>query len=533
MRAVIYARVSTDKQAEKYGIPSQIEALRKRCLEKDWTPVLDGDRDVFIDDGYSGAELDRPALNRLRQASKDGQVDVVLSYDPDRLSRKLYHQMILADEFEKQGVKLEFITQDMGDSPEDRMFFNMRGLVAEYEREKIRERTLRGSREKARQGKVVNAGVPPFGFRYNKEKATLEEDLEKAQTLRLIFYTFRNENLSLQHLAGRLNRLNIPTPKGGDRWRASTLGIMLRNEVYIGRMHQFRQYRIEPRLRRQPSTRNRKTSHVLRPREEWITVEVPSLVPIELFEAVQRKLKTNAELSRRNTKREYLLSGLLYCSQCDGRMGGHTIHDVAYYRCYRKDNPDRVLLGPDGDPQLCSCPEIRAEVVEPVVWDTICQLIKDPDFLIQELHKRNNDNSQTREILERELQLCQARLKAIPDEQKRLVEGYRKGLYADFMMREDMELIQKEQDEIEKRKSELERQLAQRKLTESQEAKIRSFAKKIGTGLDTLGFAGRQELLRLLVEKVLFDGQVVEIQTIITPDEKLHPMHRGGHRGRI
>jgi site-specific DNA recombinase len=245
------------KQVEKYSTPSQIEALKKRCLERDWTPVLDMDKDAFIDDGYSGAELDRPALNRLRQTAKAGRVDVVLSYDPDRLSRKLYHQMILAEEFEKQGIKLEFITQDMGDSPEDRMFFNMRGLVAEYEREKIRERTIRGSREKARQGKVVNAGIPSFGFRYNKEKATLEEDPEKAQTLRLIFYTFRNESLSLQRLADRLNRLNIPTPKGGDRWRASTLSVMLRNEVYIGRMHQFRQHRVEPGLRRQPSTRNK------------------------------------------------------------------------------------------------------------------------------------------------------------------------------------------------------------------------------------------------------------------------------------
>jgi len=533
MRVAFYARVSTDKQAEKYGIPSQIEALRKRCLEKGWTPVLDGDKDAFIDDGYSGAELDRPALNRLRQAAREGRVDVVLVYDPDRLSRKLYHQMILAEEFEKQGIKLEFVTQDMGNSPEDRMFFNMRGLVAEYEREKIRERTVSGSREKARQGKVVSAGATPFGFCYNKEKATLEEDSEKAQTIRLIFYTFANESLSLQGLAERLNRLHIPTPRGGDRWRASTLGVMLRNETYIGKLHQFRKYHVEPRMRRQPSTKIKKTSLVLRPEEEWITVNVPSLVPVELFEAVQRKLDTNAELSRRNTKREYLLSGLLYCSQCGGRMGGHAIHDVPYYRCYRKDNPDKVPFNTDGKPQPCSCPEVKAEATEPVVWDTICQPIKDPDFLIQELHKRNTDNSQTKEILERELQLCQARLKAIPDEQRRLVEGYRKGLYADFMMREDMELIQKEQDELEKRKSELERQLAQRQLTESQEARIRSFTEKISTGLDALDFAGRQELMRLLIEKVLFDGQVVEIQTIITPDEQLHPIHRGGLRGWV
>ncbi len=106
----------------------------------------------------------------------------------------------------------------------------MRGLIAEYEREKIRERTMRGSREKARQGKVVSAGAIPYGFSYNKEKATLEENPETAQLVRLIFYTFAQENLSLQKLADRLNRLHIPTPRGGDRWRASTLGIMLRNE---------------------------------------------------------------------------------------------------------------------------------------------------------------------------------------------------------------------------------------------------------------------------------------------------------------
>ena len=111
------------------------------------------------------------------------------------------------------------------------------------------------------------------------------------------------------------------------------------------------------------------------------------------------------------------------------------------------------------------------------------------------------------------------------------MEGYRKDLYADFMMREDMELIQKEQGELEKRKAELERQLTQRQLTQSQEARIRSFAEKISTGLDILDFAGRQELMRLLVEKVLYDGQGVEIQTILILGEQLHPIHRGGLRG--
>jgi len=528
MKAAKYARVSTSKQTEKYGIPSQLEALNKRCLEEGWESVFDGDKDAFIDNGYTGSELDRPALNRLRKAAEEGRIDVVLCYDPDRLSRKLFHQMILAEEFEKQAIKLEFITQDMGDSPEDRMFFNMRGLVAEYEREKIRERTMRGSREKARQGKVVSAGTVTFGFRYNKEKATLEEDPEKARIIRMIFHIFANESISLQGLAERLNSLHIPTPRNGDRWRASTLGVMLRNEVYIGKMHQFRKYRVEPNSRRQLITKTKKTSHAERPSDEWITVEVPSLVPDELFEAVQRKLKRNAELASRNTKREYLLSGLLYCSQCGGRMGGHTVHGVPYYRCYRKGNPERMPIDANGKLRSCSCPEVKAEAIEPVVWDTISQLIKEPDLLARELNRRIEDKSQTKQYLEKELQLCLARLKAIPEEQARLVEGYRKGLFADFMMREDMETIQKDQSEVEKRKEQLERQLAQRSMTEHQEAQLKSFVSKIGTGLDKLDFKGKQELLRTLVEKALFNGQNIEIQTIIPQRGQLQPMHRGG-----
>ena len=411
------------------------------------------------------------------------------------------------------------------------MFFNMRGLVAEYEREKIRERTMRGSREKARQGKIVNTGIIPFGFSYNKEKATLEEDVGKTKTLRFIFYTFANENLSLRTLAEKLNRLNIPTPRGGDRWRASTLGIMLRNEIYIGKLYQFRKYHVEPKHRIKPLSKSKKTSIALRPKEEWIAVKVPSLVPLELFEAVQRKLEKNARLSKRNTKRQYLLSGLLYCSLCGGRMGGHAIHGILYYRCCRKGNPDRFPIGPDGRPQPCTCPETQTELIESEVWNTVCRLIKDPDLLVQELHRQYSDNSQTKEILARELQLCQTRLKAIPKELRCLVEGYRKGLYADFMMREEMEVIQKEQAEFERRKADLERQLSQRLLAKSQEANIKKLSKKINMGLNNLGFTGKQEMLRLLIEKVFYNGQNIEIQTIIPLNEQLHPIRRGGLRG--
>ena len=119
----------------------------------------------------------------------------------------------------------------------------------------------------------------------------------------------------------------------------------------------------------------------------------------------------------------------------------------------------------------------------------------------------------------------------IPEEQRRLVEGYRKGLYADFMIREDMEAIQGEQADIEKRKEELEGQLAQRSITEHHETQLKSFISKIETGLDKLDFKGKQEFLRTLIEKALFDGRNIEIQTIILPRGQLQPVHRGGLRG--
>jgi site-specific DNA recombinase len=528
MRAALYARVSTDKQAEKYGIPSQIEALRRRCLERGWSIMPDVAREAFVDDGFSGSELNRPALNRLRELVQQGQVDVVMAYDPDRLSRNLADLLLLDNEFTRYGAKLEFITQEMDTSPEGKMFFAIRGAVGQYEREKIRERSMRGLREKVRQGKVLSGSCAPFGYRYNKNKATLEEDPETAKTLRLIFHVFVNESLSLQGLASRLNHLQIPTPEGGDRWRASTLSTMLRNETYAGRLHQFRRYRVEPKYKVKSLTKEKKTSTALRPKEEWTTVQVPSLVSRDLFEAAQRKLRRNAELANRNAKRKYLLSGLLYCSQCGGRMGGHAIHGVPYYQCYRSYKADNIPLGIDGLPTPCCCPQIKTASIEPLVWDTIARLIRDPDFLIEQLHHRNDNDSETREMLERELELCQTRLRAIPIEQKRLVEGYRKGLYADFMMREDMELIQKEQAELEKRKAELERQLTQRQLTQSQEERIRSSIEKIGKGLDNLDFSGKQELLRLLIERVIYNGQNIEIQTIIPAGEQLHPIHREG-----
>ena len=150
IRAAIYARVSTDLQEKEQTIRSQLEALRGYVLERGYIIVAE-----YIDDGYSGATLDRPGLDRLRDALRTGEMDVVVFHSPDRLARKAVYQGLVLEEIEKARVRVEFLNYPVDDSPESRMLLGMQGLFAEYERAKIMERTRRGKLQRAREGALV------------------------------------------------------------------------------------------------------------------------------------------------------------------------------------------------------------------------------------------------------------------------------------------------------------------------------------------------------------------------------------------
>jgi len=180
VRAVLYARASTEDQAERYGLASQITVLREFSRRKGYEIVAE-----FSDDGVSGATLDRPALTRLRDNVRAGGYQAVLAHAPDRLSRNLAHQLLLLEEFKKADCSVEFLTTPTEDTAEGRLLLNVSGVVAEFEREKIKERTLRGKREKARRGLVVASY--PFGYKPDPAqpgKLVLHET--EAEAVRLI-----------------------------------------------------------------------------------------------------------------------------------------------------------------------------------------------------------------------------------------------------------------------------------------------------------------------------------------------------------
>src|SRR4051812_11669627 len=158
--AAIYARVSSEHQAEGGTVASQIAALEAR-LAQDGLQVTPDHR--FVDDGYSGSTLKRPALERLRDAVASGLVDRLYVHSPDRLARRYAYQVLLIDEFRRSGVEVVLLNRPLGQSPEDDLLLQAQGMIAEYERAKILERSRRGKRHAAHAGSVsVLAGLCRF-----------------------------------------------------------------------------------------------------------------------------------------------------------------------------------------------------------------------------------------------------------------------------------------------------------------------------------------------------------------------------------
>lgn len=332
-----------------------------------------------------------------------------------------------------------------------------------------------------RRGKVISSTAAPYGYRYDPKSSLLVIDEEEAKVVRLVFYLYAQERLSLIKLVDRLNRLSIPKPSNGRRWHISFVAGMLGNETYTGTLWQNRWHR--EMVVDKPGQRPKRRIYE-RPKEEQISTAVPAIIPEETFNVVRRRLAENKRWAGRNTKREYLLSGLLKHA-CGSAMGARTSHGTPYYYCL-KSNHFKAPIDERGEPQPCPGTWVSGRAVEAAVWDTVTGLLRHPDLLLQELERLTQPDSTTREALEEELTQVRKRLEKLPKEERRLVEGYRKGLYADFMMREEMDRVRSEQTSAEERRRELERQLAHLDKALTYQGQVQVLAQRLTQGLETM-----------------------------------------------
>ncbi len=247
----------------------------------------------YIDNGWTSDSLLRPGLEALRDAIALGNLDCVVLYDPDRLSRRFVDQQVVLEEIERRQVEVVFIVGGVAHTDEERMALQMRGVFAEYERAKLRERTRRGRLFRARAGALPGWPNPPYGYRYLPAKkpqpGTVVVEQCEATIVRQIFEWVAVEGLRLRQVSQRLEQRGVK-PRSGTRWATSTLAGVLRNRVYVGEAHHQKYESIEPKQPRNRGRfrRRRKTSYRRRPEREWIGVRVPAIVDQALFDKAQQ-----------------------------------------------------------------------------------------------------------------------------------------------------------------------------------------------------------------------------------------------------
>jgi len=515
MKTAIYARVSTNRQTQAQTIEQQVERLQTHLdLQGEPLPA----ENIFRDDGYSGANLNRPGLDRLRDRVKGGFLDRVLITSPDRLARNYVHQMVLLEEWERSGCKVEFLDHPMSQDPHDQLLLQIRGAVAEYERVLIAERMRRGRQMKLKAGALLPWTVPPYGYRSAPDRprdpAGVQIEPAEGAIVRELFARYLEDKGTLLSLAKHLSQFSLPSPRGNQRWSAASIRGLLINPVYAGKLY-------IGRSRSRPARIRRSATHPLgnpargqdpTPAQAWILVgSVPALVSQEDFDRVQVKLALNKKQATRNNKGyRYLLRALVSCGACQSACIARTTNGgLRYYICRCQAQP--IYSQQD---QRCRSRCIPAQQLDVLVWEDLCQLITQPDYIIDALQRARGGQWLPQHLQSRKQTLRKAQA-GISQQMERLTEAYLIAIIplAEYQRRRS-ELEQKTVV-LEAQAKELEAQVDRQAELVQLGSSIEDFCHRIQAGLANATFDQKRTMVELLIDRVLVANGEVEIRYVV------------------
>jgi site-specific DNA recombinase len=535
-QVALYARVSSEHQAETNTIASQVAEIRARIAADgfDLRSVLE-----FTDAGYSGSSLVRPALERLRDVAAAGTLDRLYVHCPDRLARHYAYQVLLLEELTQRGVEVLFLNRPLGHTPEDQLLLQVQGVIAEYERAKFLERSRRGKRHAAQEGRVGVLCHAPYGYRYVPKQegggdARFEIVWDEARVVQQVFAWVGQDRCTINVVCRRLHQAGVRTRTGKAHWDHKTIWDMLKNPAYKGEAA-FGKTRWTPvgaRLRAprgRPAHSRRGYSGKEVPKDQWITIPVPALVEAAVFEAVQMQLDENRRRARIPEKgSRYLLQGLLVCCQCGYAYCGRT-NDArnAYYRCAGAMNIPR-----QGFERVCWNKPLRMDQADATVWHEVCQLLAQPARLEQAYRQRLHPDQPSQAHQGLEIQLGKLRRGLA-----RLIDSYADGLI-------DKQEFEPRVTRMRARLQPLEAQIEQLKVEGEMEEELRlivgrleTFAAQVHNGLQQADFHTRREIIRSLVKRVEVDQQHLRVVFRVSPtavppasDSASHPWQDSGKR---
>ena len=509
-RCVIYCRVSTDAQ-ERNG--TSLDTQERACIDfaaaNGWT-VTATHRDTT-----SGFTLERAGLTSIRSLAAQGHVDVVLSYALDRLSRKQTHVAILVEEMEERGVHLDFVTEKFEDTATGQLLRSVKAFAAEFEREKIAERTMRGKAERARSGRLPQGtGAGCYGYTY--EQATGQRELEpfQATVVRRIFERY-SETRSFSAVSRELNEAAIPALAGG-RWYPLTIRRMLTNETYTG--HTV--YRRTKRVSSRAANGRRRSEVIERPLDEHIAVPgaSPPIIDAAMWRRVQTILHDPERARRQGTHRHYALGGRARCGICSGAMVGQTLkskgREYSYYRCRHSYDTNTG--------RECSGRYVRADALEAGTWTEVRRLLASPEVVLRELTRSAVSDTDPEEA-----DRLDAQLKSLKKREARLVRLFGYGEVNEDVVETELADIRRQQEVITERLKSLQ-PLDASAYGAMDEAALHSACTAVGAWFDRAGERDREQVLEALQVSVTATQERATVAGVLPLDDSQLPKPRVG-----
>lgn len=523
--AALYARVSTGRQENEETIDSQIDEIKTRI-------ELDGNilspQHIFKDDGWTGEMLQRPALDAMRDAAMTGAFQILYVYDRGRLSRVFAYQEVILEEILNKDIKFVTLHDVQAQTAEERVLQAMQGVFHEYERVKIAERMRRGKHYKAKAGVIIN-GDSLYGYRYIRKTETepvrYEINEDEARVVRMIFYWVGVEGISLRDVIRRLYEMKIPPRKRKrEFWTKGPVVRILQNKTYvIGEAYYNKTEAVVAKnpIKHEKYKKIKRSSRRVRPREDWIPFKVPVIIEDEwLFEKVQKALELNKKYANKKRKRDYLLTGVIYCECGSSRVGdGSSKQGHYYYRC--ADRIKKFPLRSD-----CTSQGVNALILDTMLWKKLRERMMDSTLLkkgIDEYLKIQQNNSIDSEHT-RLLKLVDK----IDEEEKKYAQLYGTG---SLQFKNYQDLV----NDVQKRRESLERQIHiinNRKMDDAIDIEPEELYNEAKSVIKSLDFNDKHKVIKDVVDKVIIKERSgvevwAHIPLSILPTQKLGYEHIG------
>ncbi len=536
MKSVLYARVSTEEQKNNQTIDTQIHGIggMLQYAANHNLPVPDESM-IFIDDGFSGATLIRPALTAFREYLKThDDVSYFLVYDADRIGRDTYNQLIILEELKKKNITIHFKTGELGTTPNDKLLFTILSAFSEFERAKIMERTQRGMKRRIESGKF-NGGRPMFGYKYDYTRGKHELDEAEVKVVKMIYDWYTEDKLNIRQIQAKLFELKIPTKydalknteknrkmKGLKKyplgwWSEVTIRNVLANEAYTGKWSCCKRKTLKLDVAN-PRTGKPKVRQITRDKEEWHPIEIPRIVSDEQYKKALLQARKNLMFAKRCTKQTYLLQGLLRCAKDGLRYRGHQEKSgVIYYYC-----KSRATNTPQPN---CNSPYLRADEIEPIVWNTVKSILENPEEVFTAFRDESILNEERVKSIEGRLDYISSAIKKLEVAKKRITEAFK----AEAMTLQE---YRKEKTDLELSEEKLmtERDGLSTKLNVQHDvgAKIDLFKETCHKFLSKINDPKivtervKKDIIKLVIDEVVIDGEHVKIFATIPLPQKIH-----------